>query len=87
MVDSVRLNFSASIGALISGVEDAKKAIESVKESTDKVTEGAKGLVEALAAAPVARETGDGGNVRLPLPIAAFRAQGRFSFSAIRPRT
>jgi hypothetical protein len=38
-----------------------------------------KGRREAIAAAPVARQTGEVPNVRLPIPIAAFRAQGRFS--------
>src|SRR6516162_715757 len=51
MTDSARVNFSASVGALINGVEDAKRAIESVKESTDKVTEGAKHLLEAFGIA------------------------------------
>src|SRR6516162_2722099 len=51
MTDSARVNFSASVGALINGVEDAKKAIESVKESTDKVTEGARHLLEAFGIA------------------------------------
>jgi hypothetical protein len=51
MSDTVRVQFSASIGALIKGVDDAKKAIESVKESTDKVTAGAKSLLEAFGIA------------------------------------
>jgi hypothetical protein len=51
MADSVRVQFSASIGALISGVEDAKKAIEGVRESTDRVTDGAKHLLEAFGLA------------------------------------
>lgn len=51
MADSVRVQFSASIGALIKGVDDAKKAIDSVKESTDRVTEGAKSLLEAFGIA------------------------------------
>ena len=46
--DSVRVQFSASIGALISGVAEAKTAINSVRESTDRVTEGAKSLLEAF---------------------------------------
>ncbi len=32
---SPRVHFSASIGALIKGVEDAKSAINSVQESTE----------------------------------------------------
>ena len=48
MSDTVRVQFSASIGALIKGVNDAKSAIESVKESTDKVTAGAKSLLEVF---------------------------------------
>lgn len=48
MADTVRVQFSAQIGALIKGVEDAKSAIESVKASTDRVTEGAKSLLEAF---------------------------------------
>jgi hypothetical protein len=51
MADSVRVQFSASIGALISGVEDAKKAIESVRESTDRVADGAKSLLEVFGVA------------------------------------
>jgi len=51
MTDTVRVQFSASIGALIKGVEDAKSAIESVKESTDKVTEGAKNLLATFGLA------------------------------------
>jgi hypothetical protein len=51
MSDTVRVQFSASIGALIKGVEDAKSAIESVKESTDKVTEGAKNLLATFGLA------------------------------------
>lgn len=51
MADTVRVQFSASIGALIKGVEDAKSAIESVRESTNKVTEGAKSLLEAFGVA------------------------------------
>ena len=51
MADTVRVQFSASIGALIKGVDDAKSAIELVKESTDKVTEGAKQLLETFGVA------------------------------------
>jgi hypothetical protein len=51
MADSVRVQFSASIGALIKGVEDAKSAINSVRESTDRVTEGAKSLLETFGVA------------------------------------
>ena len=51
MADSVRVQFSASIGALIKSVEDAKSAIESVRESTDRVSEGAKSLLEAFGLA------------------------------------
>ena len=51
MADTVRVQFSASIGALIKGVEDAKSAIESVKESTDKVAAGAKSLLEVFGVA------------------------------------
>lgn len=51
MADTVRVQFSASIGALIKGVEDAKSAIELVKASTDKVTEGAKQLLETFGIA------------------------------------
>ena len=51
MADSVRVQFSASIGALIQGVEDAKQAINSVRESVDNVTEGAKGLLETFGVA------------------------------------
>src|SRR5579863_5044477 len=51
MADTVRVQFSASIGALINGVEDAKKAISSVRESVDGVTEGAKTLLETFGVA------------------------------------
>ena len=51
MADTVRVQFSASIGALIKGVEDAKSAIESVKESTDRVTEGAESMLQAFGLA------------------------------------
>ncbi len=51
MADSVRVQFSASIGALINGVEDAKKAIGSVRSSVDNVTAGAKSLLEAFGVA------------------------------------
>jgi hypothetical protein len=38
------------------------------------------GRCRGLAAAPGTRQTGEGGpNVRLPIPIAAFGPQGRFS--------
>ena len=51
MADSVRVQFSASIGALIKGVEDAKEAINSVRESVDSVTEGGKALLETFGVA------------------------------------
>jgi hypothetical protein len=49
--DSVRVQFSASIGALIKGVDDAKNAIDSVRQSTDRVSDGAKSLLEAFGLA------------------------------------
>ncbi len=51
MADDVSVVFGASIDKLIAGVEQAKGAIESVKDSTDKVSEGAKSLLEGLLAA------------------------------------
>ena len=53
--DTVRIQFSAAVGALIKGVEDAKSSIESVKESCSKVSEAAaaagKSLLEAFGVA------------------------------------
>lgn len=49
MSDDATVTFGATIDPLTRGVEAAKHSIESIKESTDKVIEGAKALIEAFA--------------------------------------
>ncbi len=46
MADSVYVRFGAQIDDLIDGVKGAKEAIESIGESTDRVSEGFKTLAE-----------------------------------------
>lgn len=46
MANEVNVKFGAQLEKLIEGVNQAKEAIESIKETTDRVTEGFKSLAE-----------------------------------------
>ena len=78
MADGVRVQFSASIGALISGVEEAKRAIENVRESVDSLAEGARGLLEAFGLAFSAEKY---------RPVRRAHGRARAAMPRMRPRS
>jgi hypothetical protein len=46
MADEVQISFGAKIDGLVHGVSEVKNQLASIKESTDKVSEGAKSMLE-----------------------------------------
>src|SRR5579862_8718281 len=78
----VQLTFGASLEPLIKGVEGARSAIESMRDSTDRVTEGAKSLLEAFGLAFSVEKIGENIDRMAELGVQTERSMATLGLSS-----